>query len=124
MRWLYNLLIYLITPLVLLLLAIRALRNNDWLSRWPQRFGRFDPPANTGGIVVHAASVGEVNAASSLVKALSDHFPERLRCLTTFTPTGSDRVQNLFRDEVFHVHAPLDLPGAVKRFSIGFSRLF
>ncbi len=116
MRWLYTLLIYLITPVVFLLLIIRGLRNRDWLKRWPQRFGWFDPPEKTGGIVVHAVSVGEVNVASTLVKALSQHFPERSLCLTTFTPTGSDRVQSLFRDEVFHVYLPLDLPGAVKRF--------
>jgi len=116
MRWLYTFLIYLITPLVLLLLIIRGLRNRDWLKRLPQRFGKFDPPEKTGGIVVHAVSVGEVNVASTLVKALSQHFPGRPLCLTTFTPTGSDRVQRLFRDEVFHVYLPLDLPGAVKRF--------
>jgi 3-deoxy-D-manno-octulosonic-acid transferase len=116
MRWLYTFLIYLITPLVLLLLIIRGLRNRDWLKRWPQRFGWFDPPKKTGGIVVHAVSVGEVNVASTLVKALSQHFPGRPLCLTTFTPTGSNRVQSLFRDKVFHVYLPLDLPGAVKRF--------
>lgn len=116
MRWLYTPLIYLITPLLLLLLAIRGLRDRAWLKRWPQRFGWFDPPEKTGGIVVHAVSVGEVNAASALVKALSRSFPEHPMCLTTFTPTGSDRIQSLFRDEVFHVYLPLDLPGAVKRF--------
>ncbi len=116
MRWLYTLVIYLITPLVLLLLAIRGLHNRHWLKRWPQRFGWFDPPEKTGGIVVHAVSVGEVNAASSLVKALSQHFPQLPLCLTTFTPTGSDRVHSLFQNEVFHVYVPLDLPGAVKRF--------
>ena len=94
MRWLYNLLIYLITPLVLLLLVIRGLRNRDWLKRWPQRFGWFDPPEITGGIVVHAVSVGEVNAASTLVKALSQNYPELPLSLTTFTPTGSDRVRS------------------------------
>jgi 3-deoxy-D-manno-octulosonic-acid transferase len=116
MRWLYTFLIYLITPLVLLLLIIRGLRNRDWLKRWPQRFGWFDPPEKTGGIVIHAVSVGEVNVASTLVKALSQHFPERSLCLTTFTPTGSDRARSLFGDEVFHVYLPLDLPGAIKRF--------
>jgi 3-deoxy-D-manno-octulosonic-acid transferase len=36
--------------------------------------------------------------------------------VTTTTPTGSDRVQQLLGDSVFHVYAPYDLPGAVKRF--------
>lgn len=116
MRWLYSFLIYLITPLVLLLLVIRGRRNRDWLKRWPERFGWFDPPQKTGGIVVHAVSVGEVNAASTLVKSLPVCFPERPICFTTFTPTGSDRIHKLFGDEVFHIYIPLDLKGAVKRF--------
>ena len=116
MRWLYTLLLYLVTPLVLLLLVIRGLRDRDWMRRLPQRFGWFDPPEKTGGIVVHAVSVGEVNAASGLVKALSQHFPGQPLCLTSFTPTGSERIRSLFRDEVFHVYLPLDFQGAVKRF--------
>jgi 3-deoxy-D-manno-octulosonic-acid transferase len=116
MRWLYTLLTYLATPLVLLLLLIRGQQDKAWAKNWRQRFGWFDPPVNTGGIVVHAASVGEVNAASVLVKSLLDHFPERPLCFTSFTPTGSDRIQSLFRETVFHVYIPLDLKGAVKRF--------
>ena len=116
MRWLYTLLLYLVMPLVLLHLLWRGLRDNAYLGRWPERFGYFDPPDQTGGIVVHAASVGEVNVAGALVKSLARRFPELPVCLTTFTPTGSDRVRDLFRDDVFHVYAPLDLPGAVKRF--------
>jgi 3-deoxy-D-manno-octulosonic-acid transferase len=36
--------------------------------------------------------------------------------MTAFTPTGSERIRKLFGDEVFHVYAPLDLPGSVRRF--------
>jgi len=116
MRWLYTLLLYLVMPLVMLHLLWRGLRDSAYLKRWPERFGFFDPPGRTGAIVIHAASVGEVNVASALVKSLSRRFPELPVCLTTFTPTGSDRVKDLFRNDVFHVYAPLDLPGAVKRF--------
>jgi 3-deoxy-D-manno-octulosonic-acid transferase len=116
MRWLYTLLIYLVTPLVLLLLLIRSWQNKAWAKNWRQRFGWFDPPEQTDGIVVHAVSVGEVNAASVLVKSLLDRFPTRPLCFTAFTPTGSDRIQALFPEEVFHVYIPLDLNGAVKRF--------
>jgi len=116
MRRLYTLLLYLIMPLVLLHLLWRGLGDRAYLKRWPERFGFFDPPEHTGGIVVHAASVGEVNVAGALVKSLARRYPGRPVYLTTFTPTGSTRVRDLFRDEVFHVYAPLDLPGAVKRF--------
>jgi len=116
MRSLYSLLLYLATPLVLLYLLLRGLRDRDYLKRWAERFARFDPPEQAGGIVIHAVSMGEVNAASMMVQELGRRFPERSLCLTTVTPTGSARVRELFGDRVFHVYAPLDLPGAVRRF--------
>jgi 3-deoxy-D-manno-octulosonic-acid transferase len=116
MRSLYTLLMYLATPLVLLYLFLRGLRSMDYLRRWPERFARFDPPPQTGGIVVHAVSMGEVNAASMLVQELARRFPEDSLYLTTLTPTGSARVRELFGDTVFHVYAPLDLPPAVRGF--------
>jgi 3-deoxy-D-manno-octulosonic-acid transferase len=114
MRKLYSLLIYLLTPLALLYLAFRGLRSRDYLKRWPERFAFFNAP-HEGGIVVHAVSLGEVNAASALIRELLSRFPGQPLCITTLTPTGSDRVRDLFPD-VFHVYAPLDLPGATRRF--------
>jgi 3-deoxy-D-manno-octulosonic-acid transferase len=116
MRSLYTLLLYLATPLVLLYLFLRGLRSKDYLKRWPERFGRFAPPAHPCGITVHAVSMGEVNAACKLVQELLRRFPNDTLCLTTLTPTGSARVQELFGDRVAHVYLPLDLPGAVRRF--------
>ena len=116
MRVLYSLLIYLLTPLVLVYLAFRGLRSSDYLKRWPERFAFFKAPELSNGIVVHAVSMGEVNAAAELVKELANRFPGLPLCLTTFTPTGSDRVRSLFGESVFHVYLPFDLPGAVRRF--------
>jgi 3-deoxy-D-manno-octulosonic-acid transferase len=116
MRALYSFLLYLLTPLVLLHLLFRGLRSSGYLQRWPERFGFFEPPEETGGIVVHAVSMGEVNAASSLIRELARRYPEYPLCLTTMTPTGSERVRELFGKTAFHIYAPLDLPGAVKRF--------
>ena len=116
MRNLYSLLLYLLMPLVLLYLFFRGLRSRDYLARWSERFGRFEPPARDGGIWIHAVSMGEVNAASALIRAVAAEFPDRPLYITTFTPTGSARVRELFGDDVFHVYSPLDLPGAVRRF--------
>lgn len=116
MRSLYTLLLYLATPVVLLYLFLRGLRSSDYLNRWSERFGRFDPPERKGGIVMHAVSMGEVNAAAMLVQELLRRYPGEPLCLTTLTPTGSVRVRELFGDRVFHVYVPLDLPGAVHRF--------
>ncbi|MDH3939567.1 MAG: lipid IV(A) 3-deoxy-D-manno-octulosonic acid transferase [Xanthomonadales bacterium] len=116
MRKLYSFFIYLLTPLALLHLALRGLRNRDYLKRWAERFGLFDTRPGKGGIVVHAASLGEVNAASPLIRELQDRFPDLPLSITTLSPTGSDRVRSLFSDSVFHVYVPLDLPGSVRRF--------
>ncbi|RPH99720.1 MAG: 3-deoxy-D-manno-octulosonic acid transferase [Lysobacterales bacterium] len=116
MRRLYSLLLYLATPLVLLYLFLRGLRNPDYLARWSERFARFAAPAQSGGIAVHAVSLGEVNAAGALVRELARRYPDHPLCLTTVTPAGSARVRALFGAGVFHVYAPLDLPGAVRRF--------
>lgn len=116
MRKLYSALLYLLTPLVLLYLFLRGLRDRDYLRRWPERFAHIDTAPAGGGIVVHAASVGEVNAAAGLVHELLRSYPERPFCLTTITPTGSERARALFGDTVNHLYAPLDLPGAVRRF--------
>jgi len=116
MHRLYSLTIYLATPLVLLYLLFRGLKNPAYLKRWPERFGFFDPPETSGGILVHAASMGEVNAAVPLVKAiqqLPESFPVTI---TTLTPTGAERVAALFGTTIDHHYAPLDTPGAVKRF--------
>ena len=116
MRSLYSLLLYLLMPLVLLYLFFRGLRSRDYLSRWSERFGRFEAPKQKGGIWIHAVSMGEVNAATPLIQALTAKYPEKPLCVTTFTPTGSARVGELFEDEAFHVFSPLDLPGSVARF--------
>jgi len=101
---------------VLLFLLFRSLRNPGYRRRWGQRFGRFPAPPRGGGIAVHAASLGEVNAASALIAALAERDRNGPLTVTTFTPTGSAQVGALFGDRVFHVYAPLDLPGAVRRF--------
>lgn len=117
MRKLYVLVLYLATPLVLAFLAWRGLKDRDYARRWGERFARYGPPAPTaGGLVLHAASVGEVNAAAALIRSLAQHHPDLPLTITTFTPTGSRRVRALFGQRVHHVYVPLDLPGAVKRF--------
>jgi 3-deoxy-D-manno-octulosonic-acid transferase len=116
MRWLYSSLLYLLTPLVLLYFLFRSLKSPQYRQRWAERFGLFAPPARPGGIHFHAASMGEVNAAEGLIRAALQEFPECPVTVTTFTPTGSERVRTLFGESVFHVYGPLDLPGSVRRF--------
>jgi 3-deoxy-D-manno-octulosonic-acid transferase len=116
LRFLYTFAMYLVTPLIVLRLLFRGVRYGNHHQRWPERFGVFPQPDFSGSLWVHAVSVGEVNAAEPLIKALRDAYPNAPLVVTTVTPTGSARVHQLFGDSVFHVYLPYDLPFAVKRF--------
>lgn len=116
MPFLYNLLVLLITPLALLYLGLRGIKDNRYRQRWSERFGFFDAAQSAQGIVIHAASVGEFNAASPLIKSLLTKFPELPITVTTLTPTGSQRVTSELGTRVLHVYIPLDTAGAVARF--------
>jgi len=116
MRFFYSFLVVLGTPFVLLYFALRGLRDRAYLSRWSERFGFISIPNQRNGIWLHAASVGEFNAASPLIKALLKAYPEIPLTVTSLTPTGSARVKRELGDKVLHSYIPFDLPGAVSRF--------
>ena len=115
-RHLYSFVFYLITPFILLRLLYRAWKAPAYAARWLERFAFFSVPALKKPIWVHAVSVGETIAAAPLIKSLQQRYPDSDIVVTTMTPTGSERVKALFGDAVFHVYAPYDLPGSVKRF--------
>jgi 3-deoxy-D-manno-octulosonic-acid transferase len=72
----------------------------------------------TGGIWVHAVSVGESIAAAPMIRALLQRYPQLPITVTCMTPTGSERIQALFANEprIQHCYLPYDLPCAAKRF--------
>ncbi len=116
MRFLYSFLIMVSTPFVLLYFALRGLRDRAYLGHWNERFGFIPHPIQLRGIWVHAASVGEFNAACPLIKALLKTYPELPVMVSTLTPTGAQRVKKELGDQVSHSYIPIDLPGAVSRF--------
>ena len=118
MRYLYSALFYSLLPLVLLRLLLRSRRAPAYRRRLAERFGvfatGFEPSTPT--LWIHAVSVGEVLAAAPLVDSLLRAYPDYRLVVTTTTPTGSERVRALFGERVFHVYAPWDTPGSVRRF--------
>ncbi len=116
MRALYTLTMYLLTPVILYRLAARGLRLRGYFSRWFERFGFFPAPGFDQSIWIHAVSVGEVNAAAPLIDAMRRRYVDRPLVITTVTPTGSDRVRQLWGEEIFHVYLPYDLPAGIRRF--------
>jgi 3-deoxy-D-manno-octulosonic-acid transferase len=113
---LYILISYLAAPLVALLLFWKGLSNRAYWDRFEERFGFGARRLGRPGIWVHAVSVGEVVAASSLISALRERYPQYPIVVTTVTPTGAQRVRDFFGDDVLHSYAPYDMPGSVRRF--------
>jgi 3-deoxy-D-manno-octulosonic-acid transferase len=115
MRLLYLAAVYLAAPVISLMLAARGLRDRSYWRNFGQRFG-LGVPLTSAPIWVHAVSVGEVQAATALVAALRERYPEIPVLITTFTPTGAARARACFRDTAEVRYLPFDLPGSVRRF--------
>ena len=115
MRFLYNLLTYLLLIPFALYWLIKGIGNRSYLDRLSQRFG-FGFPRLDRCIWVHAVSVGEVQAAVPLVKALIERFPDQKLVITTVTPTGAARVAALFGNKVEHCYIPFEFPNAIRSF--------
>ncbi|HEK0788572.1 lipid IV(A) 3-deoxy-D-manno-octulosonic acid transferase [Proteus faecis] len=113
---LYQVLLYLIQPLIWLRLLLRSRKAPAYRKRWGERYGFCKDKVVPQGILLHSVSVGETLAAVPLVRALRHHYPDLPITVTTMTPTGSERVRSAFGDDVYHVYLPYDLPGSVNRF--------
>lgn len=116
MNILYTILLYLIQPLVWFRLLWRSRKAPDYRKRWLERYGFCKNKVKSGGILVHAVSVGETLAAIPLIKTLQKQYPQLPITVTTMTPTGSKQVKTLLKDSVSHVYLPYDLPCAIHRF--------
>lgn len=111
-RILYSLLVALLAPVALLFERRRAPGVSG---RVAERLGRTRARADHS-VWVHAVSMGEVQAAAPLVRALSERYPDRSLIVTTTTSTGARRVAELFGERAQHAYLPLDVPCAVRRF--------
>ncbi len=115
-RTLYSLLFHLLLPIIAGRLAWRAWRAPAYGRRIGERFALGLPAMRTGGIWVHAVSLGESIAAAPLIRELLVRYPGLPITVTSMTPTGSERIQALFGDKIQHCYLPYDLPWACARF--------
>jgi 3-deoxy-D-manno-octulosonic-acid transferase len=94
----------------------RGRKLPGYRERWTERFGYLRPLTARPQLWVHAVSVGEVQAAVPIVRAVGQRYPGLSVVLTTMTPTGAERARQALGERVHHHYAPYDLPGAVRRF--------
>lgn len=113
---LYRLVFLCLLPVIWLLLLLRSIKQKPYRQRLSERFGFLPRQLKSGGIIIHAASVGEVIALKSFITLLLEAKPKDVITVTTFTPTGSEQVRKLFGDRVQHCYLPLDSTFCVAAF--------
>ena len=89
--------------------VLRALR---------ERMGHVEPRnPSRWAVMIHAVSLGEMNATRSLVDRLAAAHPELQFIISTTTDTGYDRARQLYGESagVTLIKYPLDFSGAVSR---------
>lgn len=115
----YNLLLFLLSPLVLGLLLYRLSQGKEDKDRWGERWGKLPPSIGEDQRAprfwVHAVSVGEVFAAAPVLRELRKRYPDAYILLSTTTTGGREVAQNQMppADEV--IYYPLDFRFAVNR---------
>jgi len=94
----------------------RAVRHKRYRTGWIQRFGKINrrSPAKKC-IWLHAVSVGEINAAKTVIKELENRFSDFEIVISTTTDTGFVRASNLFNDNHQVFYFPLDFSWIIRR---------
>ena len=115
MYFFYIGLFYLLLPLLTVFQYLRGIKKKSYHARWKEYFGFYAGQHIQQVIWLHAASVGEVEAANVLINYFHDHYPYKI-LITTSTEPGYQRVCALQGDKVEHVYLPLDTPDAMARF--------
>jgi 3-deoxy-D-manno-octulosonic-acid transferase len=116
LRSLYSILVYLLLPLVLLYLLLKSVKQPEYRRGISQRLGLSGSESRRPVLWLHGASVGEIVAATPLIRRLLDLYPDRTLLVTTVTPTGAERVRDTFGGRVLHCYLPLDAGFAVRSF--------
>ena len=94
----------------------RAVRHNRYRTGWDQRFGKISRRSPEKRCIwLHAVSMGEVNAAKTLIKELKNRFGDFELVISTTTDTGFARATTLFgaNHQVFYF--PFDFSWVIRR---------
>lgn len=115
---LYRLATAALEPLAPALLRRRARRGKEDAARLEERLGRPSLARPEGPLVwLHGASVGETLSLLPLIAWLQAQRPGLALLVTSGTATSADLLARRLPDGVVHQYAPIDTPGAVRRFT-------
>ncbi len=94
----------------------RAIRHKRYRTGWAQRFGKIsrrNPQKKC--IWLHAVSVGEVNAAKTIIAELAERFADFEIVISTTTDTGFARAINIFSENYQIFYFPFDFSWSIRR---------
>lgn len=108
---------YLIALIVVSPVAIyKMLRHGRYRAGWTNRLGKISRKyPDKKCIWIHAVSVGEVNATTTLIKELESKFPDYEIAISTTTDTGFARANALFANRLSVFYFPMDFSLTMKR---------
>jgi 3-deoxy-D-manno-octulosonic-acid transferase len=106
----------LLSPFLLLKLYARSRKEPLYAEAVAERFGYYSMPATSGGIWIHAVSLGETRAIGALVSAIRQNHPGVKFVFTHGTATGRKQGWSLLQPGDIQVWQAWDSPDAVNRF--------
>ena len=115
--WLYRILYSGFIPLIFARLLWKSRHDSGYRAHWLERLG-FYQKTDSCYFWVHAASVGEVNAAVNIIGSYLQTYPDRSIVVTVMTPTGRAQVARHFGQvsRIRFVYVPYDCISFVRRF--------
>ncbi len=94
----------------------RLVRHNRYRRGWAQRLGKITRKSPAKKCIwLHAVSVGEVNAARTIIKELQSRFSDFEIVVSTTTDTGFARASTLFGANLQVFYFPFDFSWIMQR---------
>lgn len=120
MYWLYNILLLCYWASLVPVLIYRLIREEGFYQRIKQSIGYLPPDlkekiSNRHAIWVHAASVGEIVAASPIVREMRKTHPNEVIIVSVVTATGFRMAHQIIDGADGILYFPLDLPYLTNR---------
>ena len=116
MRFVLDVLYVLAALLYCPVIIYRAVRYKRYRTGWAQRFGRIRRrDCSRKCIWLHAVSMGEVNAAKTIVEELAKRFGDFEIVVSTTTDTGFARAMSLFSKNHLVFYFPFDFSCVMRR---------
>ncbi len=104
-------------PFAPMILRKRLKSGKERADRVGERLGRTQTPRPDGPLVwMHGASVGESQLLLSVLREVRAAGCDASAVVTTQTLTSAELVGRSASEKVLHQMAPVDSPGAVRRF--------